>query len=164
MANSRPYLISGSIFRTILLASFAMWFGGFGFYVSFVVPVGTDVLGSATEQGMITRRVTHWINVCSAVALAIMIVESLWTWRNRSRFIRWTQLGMCLFMVGMLATLVYLHPMMDSLIDPVEKSVDQQERFYQLHRVYLWASTFQWIAGWFWLALFAVGMANHRHK
>ena len=40
-----------NLFRVFLIAAFAMWFGGFGFYVSFVVPIGNEVLGSAFGQG-----------------------------------------------------------------------------------------------------------------
>ena len=65
------------IFRSLLLAAFAIWFGGFTFYVSFVVPVGTDVLGTAMEQGMITRRVTVYLNYIGILALVLMLVEPL---------------------------------------------------------------------------------------
>lgn len=146
-----------TIFRTILLASFAMWFGGFGFYVSIVVPIGTEVLGSALDQGMITRRVATWINVFSGIAFAMMLVESVLTWNQLRPFIRRAQLGLCLFMVVSLIGLVYLHFALDSMIDAADMRVADRETFYHLHRVYLWLSTIQWAAGWGWLIVLLAG-------
>ena len=45
-----------------------------------------------------------------------------------------------------LVTLVLLHPSMDSMLDVADHSVDEPEKFYTLHRIYLWVSTFQWLA------------------
>ncbi len=77
-----------TIYRTLLLASFAMWFGGFGFYVSIVVPVGTDVLGSSLNQGMITRQVTQWINIFAGIAVAMMLLESFLSWKELPAMLR----------------------------------------------------------------------------
>src|SRR5947209_19521490 len=54
----------------LLLWLLMFWLGGFTFYAAVVVPIGTEVLGSAADQGWITRRVTPWLNVAGAVALA----------------------------------------------------------------------------------------------
>ena len=151
-----PYDMIQIIHRVFLIASFAMWFGGFGFYVSFVVPVGTDVLGSAFAQGMITRQVSHWLNVVSAVAFAAMLIESGLDWNPKSLSIWRVQFGLWILMIGSLFTLAGLHPMLDAMIDLEAGSVSDSDRFYDLHRIYLWVSTVQWFAGWIWLILMVV--------
>lgn len=148
--------------RVLLIACFATWFGGFGFYVSIVVPIGTDVLGSALEQGLITRRVTYWLNVFGGLALASMLVESIVTWRTSKNSMKLWSLGLCIFMIVAQVALFVLHPMLDAMIDVEAKAVSESAKFYQLHRVYLWASTFQWIAAWGWLVLLVVGLERRK--
>ena len=139
------------LFRTLLIATFALWFGGFTFYVSFVIPIGTEILGSARSQGFITQQVTHWLNVVCGFALAVMLIETV-----RGRIVNsnrgdWTELAVLVLMGGFLVVLVWLHPIMDKMIDVDDESISDATRFYGLHRVYLWSSTFQWIAAWIWL-------------
>ena len=144
------------------LATFAIAFGGFTFYVSFVVPIGTEILGSARAQGEITQQVTHWINAATAIAAGCMLANTwaarrrlpvdtnwpgdiLWTW------IEWVTLGTIIAgLIGLLA----IHPMLDGLIvgEPGKIQVRHREDFYQWHRAYLWISTLQWLASWIWLA------------
>lgn len=146
-----------TIHRTILLAAFAMWFGGFGFYVSIVVPIGTDVLGSAIEQSVITRRVTVWINVFNAIALVPLLIESVVTWNRSGAVRRWLQLAMIVIIAGGLVVLLIVHPILDAMFDEANVSVNDSARFYNMHRIYLWTSTLQWIAAWLWLLLVAYG-------
>lgn len=139
--------------RTILMAAFALWFGGFIFYVSFVVPIGTEVLDSTRTQGFITRQVTGWLNLVCGIAVAFMLLESLITWRRSRKTARWFQLTAVLCCIAALAGLVWLHPIMDALIDVDSETISDEIRFYGLHRVYLWLSTLQWAAGCIWLPL-----------
>ena len=53
--------------RFLVLQSLLLWQGGFLFYAAFVVPAGTEVLGSSAAQGVITTRVVDALNVCGAV-------------------------------------------------------------------------------------------------
>ena len=129
---------------TLSLLCFAFWFGGFGFYVSAVVPIGTEVLGTALDQGMITRRVTVWLNISCAVATIAMLYESFRV--QRTAWMRALPVIILLLLLG----LVILHPMLDRMIDPVSMDIDDAAKFYQMHRIYLWLSTFQWIAAWLW--------------
>ena len=138
---------------TLLIATFAMWFGGFTFYVTFVVPIGTEVLGSARSQGFITQQVTHWLNFSCACAATLMLVELVSRWKNTKRPSREIQLAMIVAIIGMLIGLVYLHPIMDQMILIEDERITDRKKFYGLHRVYLWLSTFQWAAAWIWLLL-----------
>src|SRR5205807_1609866 len=111
---------------------------GFLFYGAVVVTIGGDVLGDF-DQGMITRRVTDWLN------LSGMIVLLAWTadlgcerqtclWR---RWLTWT------FLLATLAALAWLHLQMEALID-TNRLIDR-DAFRHLHRWYLRVSTVQWI-------------------
>ena len=142
-----------SLHRIFLIASFATWFGGFGFYVSIVVPIGTDVLGTPFAQGMITRQVTNWLNLFSGIAFTSMLLESVMSWRQSAPWLRRIQLGLCLLLIASLIALVVLHPALDAMIDFEAGSVTDSDEFYNLHRIYLWVSTVQWLAAWIWLVI-----------
>src|SRR5258708_4080527 len=85
-----PFRIPHSAFRNramvlfrrfLVIAALMFWQGGFFFYASVVVPVGTDVFdhyyrspsgdgpSGKRQQGRITRTVARWINVSGAIAL-----------------------------------------------------------------------------------------------
>ena len=142
--------------RILIVATFAMWFGGFGFYTAFVVPTGTEVLGSSFEQGMITRRVTRQLNLICALAVLAMLAESWLNWSSQQGKLRAPKLAIVLFILAMWVLLVRLHPAIDSLIDQDAQDIDQYAKFYRLHRAYLWTSTLQWLAGWGWLAMLVI--------
>ncbi len=152
------------IFQTLLIATFAVWFGGFTFYVSFVVPIGTEILGSAREQGFITRSVTHWLNLTCGIAAALMLVETCLSWNRTPRRSWWVQFASIIAIVLLLVGLILLHPQLDGLLEPIKKRVIDRPQFYQLHRAYLWASTFQWIFGWIWLISVLTGWGNQNQS
>ncbi len=143
--------LAAILFQVLLIATFALWFGGFTFYVSFVVPIGTDVLGSARTQGFVTQQVTHWMNVVCGAALVFMLIETTRAagvpWKRG----RWIAITMVMLIGGCLLALIWLHPVMDKMIRAVDESISDRAHFYQLHRIYLWLCTFQWIMAWIWL-------------
>ncbi|MFK7769770.1 MAG: hypothetical protein AB8B55_21360 [Mariniblastus sp.] len=151
-------------FRTLLIAAFALWFGGFTFYVSFVVPIGTEILGSARRQGLITQQVTHWLNIVCLAAVLMMLAESILSWKRSSRPRREIQLAMVVLIGGFLAALVWLHPQLDGMIDVESKKIKNKAEFYGLHRVYLWLSTLQWVAAWAWIPMAINGWFNRSAK
>ena len=119
------------------VVAFALWWGGLTVYASIVVPVGTEVF-SPTEQGFVTQRVTHWINVLAAVWLASSYVG---TKLDRQLTALW-----CIQLV-LLTTLVPLHWWLDGMLNPSSLSVTDGDQFYEVHRLYLWLTTAQWGAG-----------------
>jgi hypothetical protein len=138
--------------RFAALAALMVWQGGFIFYTAVVVPIGTEVLGSATDQGFITRRVTDSMNRCGAVALAMLA----WEWaatRDPSRLRRYVRAALFVVMACGAATLFVLHGRLEALLDVENASVLDRGAFRPIHRVYLWVSTGQWAAAVAYLAL-----------
>ncbi len=138
--------------RFLVLVALMFWQGGFLFYVSVVVPVGTAVLGSALRQGFITQQVTRWLNVSAIVALLILAAEWLLLpddsiVRRRLRAGCWLVMALCQ------AVLHYLHQQLSLLMQGKGRIVLDPEAFYPLHRVYLWTHTLQWFVALLFLGL-----------
>ncbi|NBO92087.1 MAG: hypothetical protein EBV06_07195 [Planctomycetia bacterium] len=141
--------------RFIVMTAFVFWLGGFTFYISIVVPLGTEQLG-AIGQGFITREVTKSINISATIALALALAELLLAPDNRkARW--WARWGLWLTIAVCQASLFYLHPLLDGYLDFDTASVRERPAFYQYHRVYLWTHTLQWALAWIsmWLMLWA---------
>jgi hypothetical protein len=136
-------LIMTLVRRWLLLWALMFWQGGFTFYGGVVVPVGSAVLGSDREQGFITRKVTNYLNLAGAVALAA------WGWdlsatRRTSPRGRRLRGAIWAALVLSLVVLVWLHPRLDELLVPEDAMVLDRHRFRSLHESYLVVSTVQW--------------------
>lgn len=117
------------------------WTGGFTFYASIVVPIGTDVLGSAENQGAITRQVARDINLSGVVALILFAVDIAVTrsgrWLHRGRWLAWLGMAVCLI------ALMILYPHLDRLFHGEEAYLDSRAEFRPWHRAYLWTISVQ---------------------
>jgi hypothetical protein len=131
--------------RFLVVQALLLWQGGFLFYASFVVPAGTQLLGAA-GQGAITARVTDTLNIVGFVSLAVIAVDLSFTCDpNRRRTARrWWIWVVALACQGLL---VYLHLLLDALMDDDRRRVLIGTAFRPLHGAYLWVSTVQWVAG-----------------
>lgn len=131
--------------RFLVLQALLVWQGGFLFYTAVVVPIGTRVLGGAAAQGSITTRVTDALNVVGVVGLAAVAWELNYgrDLSPRRTAVRWWCWGVALLCQG---ALFYLHVLMDAFMDPERTRVVIRPPFYAVHRMYLWASTVQWLA------------------
>ncbi len=150
--------------RISLLLAFATWWGGFTFYASVVVPVGSEILGSSRTQGFITQVVTHWLNFAAALTISMMAID---LWINRyplKKTYLFLESGIVVGLLTCLATLVYLHPKLDELIDLSREMIFDEGKFYQIHRVYLWISSAQWALGVLWLACFVTRLTNAKQN
>jgi hypothetical protein len=154
--------------RLLVVQAFLLWQGGFLFYTAVVVPTGTAVLGSAAAQGAITARVTDSLNILGVVTLAILAVE-LGLSRDpaaRRRAALWGCWWIIFVCQGMLFT---FHRLLESFMDPERVHVVIAPPFYPVHRMYLWASTIQWVAClvfawltiWAWRAEDTLGRAGN---
>ena len=132
--------------RFLTFVVFAFWMGGFTFYALVVIPTAHDVLGTHREVGFITRQVTHWLNLGSLLALALL------TWNffveRAAHSIRcWRLAGITLGI--MFATQIALfaeHPILDRMLDGGTQGISSHGQFYSWHRVYLLTAAVQWLA------------------
>jgi hypothetical protein len=137
----------------LVLGALAFWQGGFTFYAAVVVPIGTAILGSAVNQGFITREVTTYLNLAGAVALPVLlwdVVANGETWRKRApRLALWVGLAVTLLV------LAYLHPILAERMERAEPErfhIHERALFRRLHKGYLWTATVQWGFGLLFLA------------
>jgi hypothetical protein len=131
--------------RFLVFQSLLLWQGGFLFYAAFVVPAGTDVLGSAARQGAITARATDALNVCGLLALALTCLDLAITrdrhgTRTTARWWCWAVAAVCQM------ALLYLHRLLDAFMSPDRTVVVIHPPFGPVHGAYLWACTVQWVA------------------
>lgn len=129
----------------VLFLAIAFSFGGFTFYAAVVVPIGGKVF-DVTAQGFITQRVTHVLNAGSAITLVALIWEAVAAQNVRMRWENVFFFGLVALFMMCLSALQIIHPLMDKLLDERTFSVAQPDRFYLLHRIYLAASTVQWLS------------------
>lgn len=128
--------------RFLVLQLLLLWQGGFLFYALVVVPVGTDLLGSATAQGIVTARVTLWLNRIGWFALIAFAVDArMITPRKKARFF-WLGVATLLQIV----LVFWLHDAISSRLDFDEHRIRERDGFYTLHRLYLIVSAAQWLA------------------
>jgi hypothetical protein len=130
--------------RFSVLAALMFWQGGFTFYAAIVVPIGTDVLGSAAEQARVTRLVALNLNIVAAISLVLLAWDIVATRSRRSlywsRWLLWLGMAICLMI------LLFVYPQLDRLFHGEEAFLDRADRatFKPLHRFYLWVTTTQW--------------------
>lgn len=136
-----------SLRRFVVMLLFAVWFGGFTFYALAVVPTGHRILRSKVRQGFITQEVTNKLNALGVVTLTALAGQVVAVRRAKSR--RWFRVAAISWaaLAVTLALLCWLHPHLDALLDPVARSVTDEDKFYALHRWYLIVATVQWLAG-----------------
>ena len=134
----------------LLLVVYALAFGGFTFYAAFVVPTGGRVL-APTTQGFVTREVVPWLNYFALATAVLFVVEIFLRRKSANRISAFYFFPAAIIFVCF-GVLVYIYPQMNALLDDEQMAVLDAEKFYGLHRVYLWASTFQWLSlvatGW----------------
>jgi hypothetical protein len=128
--------------RAAVLAALMFWQGGFTFYAGVVVPIGTEVFGSAAGQASITRRVAGYLNLSGAAALVLFAWDAAAArpgrWLRRGRWLAWGAMAVCL------VALVMLHPQLDRMFHGEEAYLTDRAAFRPWHRAYLWTSTVQW--------------------
>src|SRR5262249_54123433 len=101
--------------RFLGLVALMFWQGGVTLYAPGVGAVGRSEFGDSL-QGMVTRRVTDYLNLSGAVALALLAWDVLAAAdpsvrRRVGRWLCWAG------MAATLAALVWLHPRLEELLD-----------------------------------------------
>ncbi|MBC7816889.1 MAG: hypothetical protein IAG10_08390 [Planctomycetaceae bacterium] len=135
------------LWRFAVTVSLAMWWGGLTFYAAIVVPLGIEQIGGA-EQGLLTQRVTVRLNVAGTIAGICLLADALW---RRPRNHRAVMAGVLL---GLQVWLWFLHARLSRWLDTASLSPHSGDSFYHEHRIYLWATSAQWLIGlaclWIW--------------
>jgi len=137
----RPRLLSLTIAATT-----GLWLGGLTFYAAVVVPIGSQVVGRM-DQGLITQRVTNWLNLFAVIAILCLGVNAC---RQRKSL----AIATWLLIATLQVFLLLLHPVLDRQLALVsEPNQFSGPTFYQWHRAYLLATTLMWL-----LAVVHVGL------
>jgi hypothetical protein len=130
--------------RFLVLATLFFWQGGLTFYGAVVIPIGARILGSHRSQAVITREVVQVATGVGLLALLLFFWDVLATrdpagWRRLGRQFLATTVAFTWVVLSCLQLIL------DSRFDPESLSVEDLPSFQQLHRLYLWITTVQWV-------------------
>ncbi len=137
--------------RFVVLMTFAFWQGGFTFYAAVVAPVSTEVLGAASERGLIIQKITRYINLAGAVALVPLAWDAAAS-RDRAAWRRWLRWLALLGLALSLAALLWLQFHLDALHIDDPYGLLNLGDFPEDHW-YLWTSVIQWECAMIYLVL-----------
>jgi hypothetical protein len=136
IARSCVAFCKGNWTRCLLLL-WAIWWGGISFYSIFVIPIGTEMIGSV-EQGFVTQRVAGWHNFLTSIMIVGLAIEAF---RKPGRLIWSLVVTLTLADVALLL----LHRELTGSMGFEEHSIP--ESFYARHAMYLWITALEWLAG-----------------
>jgi len=128
--------------RLLVVQMLMLWMGGFVFYTAVVVPIGTEVLGSALEQSRITRWVSRSINLIGIATLAVLLIETACCRPARRAGI--VMLVCTLSMAILTTVLIGVRNHMLTLVNFDAMVIVNREELHGWHRVYLWTISLQW--------------------
>ena len=137
--------------RFLAIFSLMFWMGGFMFYGAVVVPI-VRLYVVEPNPGVITQRVTQWMNLAGTLAILVMFAD---VWAGAPHLKRWRWLAW-LGMALPQPILVWLHhEMSQQMRAPNFFRSDLNPFLSDWHRPYLVLNTMQWAAGmaFIWLAL-----------
>ncbi|MCR9197946.1 MAG: hypothetical protein NXI04_04850 [Planctomycetaceae bacterium] len=133
------------LLRTGLLLTFALFWGGLTFYTGIVVRISHDVVSDLMEGGLITQRVTIWLQILGAACVLLMMANAAVVFRSRRRW--GTPLWICALLTGSaIVGLTIVHGHLDAVIDVAEQTVTDQDAFDIGHRRYNQLTTVEWLA------------------
>jgi hypothetical protein len=143
--------------RFLVVFALMVWIGGFTVYGAVVVPIGRSVLGPHSQQTIITRQTTNYLNLIGGVALLPLLWDGV-ACRDpstRRRRLRWAA---CSGLAITLALLLMLHNYLDQLLGGSDSTdAADHEAFGLAHRAYLIVGTGQWVCGLLYLLLSLAG-------
>jgi len=131
--------------RILLLIVFSLFWGGLTFYTGIVIRISHDVLIDPMESGLITQRVTHWLQIAGAVSAFFMLWNAVLV-RKISRKYGFTLITCSLILVCSLVGLVLVHNQLDAVIDVDAMEITNRDAFTISHRRYNQLTTIEWIS------------------
>jgi hypothetical protein len=133
--------------RYLVVLAVSFWLGGFTFYSVVVIHTAHRVLDSMLETGLITQRVSGWLNLIGVGALVILLWDVFALWRIKAKWMRWVLVSLWVVMAGVQVWLFLLHPNLDRQIDLETRDLVNRMQFRSVHTFYVTLSTVQWAAG-----------------
>jgi RsiW-degrading membrane proteinase PrsW (M82 family) len=129
-------------FKQLKITALSIWWGAFTFYAGIVIPLGMKVLGSHTEMGFITQKVTIYINIFSL----IIFVFYAYCIKNQE-FTKniFLEEIVAISLIGFQLLLFLLHNYQTNLLDFENHKIINYNNFYFLHRIYLIVETLIWL-------------------
>ena len=143
--------------RLLARVALAVWFGGFTFYASVVVPDLHESLGGM-ETGEISRRVAPYLY---AIGLTALLLNGLVLATDRGERSGWRGKARIALLAAsslLLIALVAMHREMGARLD----SGGSRGRFFSLHESYLTVFAVQWLANLGLLALDSVSKISEK--
>lgn len=135
-----------ALLRTVLLLSFALFWGGLTFYTGIVVRIAHDVLSDSMEGGLITQRVTSVLQILGAITTVLMLANAVVTWRSSSSIHGQVLVFLTVVLGLALVGLFVVHGQLDAVISIENAEVLDRDRFTIGHRRYNQLTTVEWIA------------------
>ncbi len=131
--------------RILLLIAFSVFWGGLTFYTGSVVRISHDVLTDPMVGGLITQRVTAWLQIAGGVTAICMLWNSVLV-RRVSRKYGFMLTACSMILVCALAGLVIVHGHLDAVIDVDAVEITNRDAFTIGHRRYNQLTTIEWIS------------------
>lgn len=133
------------LLRICLLLMFALFWGGLTFYTGIVVRISHDVVSDLMEGGLITQRVTVWLQYLGAATTLLMLTNACVVYKQQPGYGR-VLLGTVLLLGLAIVGLMLVHADLDAVIDVAEQTVTDQEAFDIGHRRYNQLTTIEWLS------------------
>ena len=143
------------LLRILLLFTIALFWGGLTFYTGFVVRISHDVLDNPMDGGLITQKVTLFLQWAAAISVLPMAINGIVV-RNKSRQLGTALLVCTTILACAVAGLFLVHRQLDSVIDVSAAEITDQDAFAAGHRRYNQLTTVEWLATVVYLFLTAV--------
>jgi hypothetical protein len=140
--------------------AFALWWGGFTFYASFVIPTGQKVLGNHVMMGFITRDVAPIINYVALIACLFAFLNE-WLYKGKDSIPMYAIICLAL-MLAFIIALFSLYPYLNEMLLVEKHTLTDENKFYSLHRIYLLLSTSLWIDGTVYIAVSIKTLLNNK--
>lgn len=133
------------VFRTLLLLTYALFWGGLTFYTGFVTRISERTFEDTMQGGLLTQQVTvvlQWLGVAAAVVLLVNAVAAIRTCLRRG----WAMVGCSVLLALAVAGLFVVHGDLDAVISIENEEVTDRDVFTIGHRRYNQLTTVEFIA------------------
>ncbi|MEO1615986.1 MAG: hypothetical protein AAFV88_09070 [Planctomycetota bacterium] len=134
-----------AIFRSVFLLVYALFWGGLTLYTGIVVRISHDLLGDPIDGGLITQRVTVFLQYLCAMTVVLMVCNTAIVFRKLPQLGR-LLLGCTTVLAAALIGLFVVHGHLDAVIDVAAYEITDRDAFTTGHRRYNQLTTVQWLA------------------